>query len=232
MYNAKGKIRSSEMIDQNMPLVKQVACQIKLRVPSHVELDDLIQSGMLGLLDAVKKYEPTQGIRFEVYARQRINGSIMDELRKSSWAPRRTREIARDIERAIKSLSIRLGRQPNNREIAEEMNVSIEEYGQLLLESNMSTLVSFEELGVEQVDQDSLDHYSSPLESLVEAGERGRVADAIGALPEKEKQLMALYYQEEMTLKEIGAVFGVSESRICQLHSQTLARLRVALAPA
>lgn len=232
MYNAKGKIRSSELIEQNLPLVRMVALTIKARLPSHIELDDLVQSGMIGLLDAVKKYQPSQGIKFEIYARQRIHGSIMDELRKNDWTPRRVREISKRIEQAIKALFLKLGRNPEDREVAKALDVPIEEYHHMLLASNSGFLVSFDELGVNKVEQDINGHYSSPLAELIEESEQGRVVDAISGLPEKEQQMLALYYQEEMTLKEIGAVFGVSESRISQIHSQALARLRVSLAAA
>lgn len=229
MYNAKGKIRSSDMIEENLPLVRKEAKIIKLRLPSHIELDDLIQSGMLGLLDAVKKYTPSEGVKFEVYARQRIRGSIMDELRKSDWAPRRVRDISKTIESAIRNLTIRLGRSPEEREIAHALGVSMDEYGKMLMETNHSSVLSLDVLGIDALDELTVEHHGSPLEALLEGGERGRIASAISDLPEKEQQLLALYYQEEMTLKEIGAVFGVSESRICQLHSQTLANLRVKL---
>jgi RNA polymerase sigma factor for flagellar operon FliA len=229
MYNAKGKIRSSDMIEENLPLVSKEAKLIKLRLPSHIELDDLVQSGTLGLLDAVKKYTPSDGVKFEVYARQRIRGSIMDELRKSDWAPRRVRDMSKHIEMSIRSLTLKLGRSPEDREIARAMGVSMDEYGKMLMETNRSSVLSLDVIGIDALEEQTLEHYSSPLEALLEGGEKGRVADAISNLQEKEQQLLALLYQEEMTLKEIGAVFGVSESRICQLHSQTLAKLRVKL---
>jgi RNA polymerase sigma factor for flagellar operon FliA len=229
MYNAKGKIRSSDMIEENLPLVRKEAKLIKLRLPSHIELDDLVQSGMLGLLDAVKRYTPADGIKFEAYARQRIRGAIVDELRKSDWAPRRVRDIAKNIEMAIRHLIVKLGRQPEEREIANALGVSMDEYGKMLMETNHCSIMSLDTLGVDTVEEQSVKHYVSPLDELLEGGEKGRVAAAISNLSEKEQQLLALYYQEEMTLKEIGAVFAVSESRICQLHSQILATLRVNL---
>jgi RNA polymerase sigma factor for flagellar operon FliA len=229
MYNAKGKIRSSDMIEENLPLVRKEAKLIKLRLPSHIELDDLVQSGMLGLLDAVKRYTPSDGIKFEAYARQRIRGAIVDELRKSDWAPRRVRDIAKNIEATIRHLTIRLGRPPEEREMAQALNVSMDEYGKMLMETNYSSILSLDTMGVDTVEEQSAGHYISPLDELLEGGEKGRVAEAIRNLTEKEQQLLALYYQEEMTLKEIGAVFAVSESRICQLHSQILATLRVNL---
>ena len=232
MYNAKGKIRSSEMIEQNLPLVRKVASSLKLRLPAHIDYDDLVQSGMLGLLDAVKKYEPIQGVKFEVYARQRIRGSILDELRRNDWAPRRVREDSKKIDKAILALSIKLGRKPEEREIAEEVGVSLEAYGQMLLDTNMGSLVSLDDIGNDKAELEIIDHHTSPLEALLEGGENGLITDAIGDLPEKEQQMLALYYQEDMTLKEIGLVLGVSESRICQIHSQALSRLRASLSAA
>lgn len=232
MYNAKGKIRSSDMIEQNLPLVRKEASSLKLRLPSHIDFDDLVQSGMLGLLDAVKKYEPVQGVKFEVYARQRIRGSMLDELRRNDWAPRRVREDSKKIDQAIRVLGIKLGRKPEEREIAEEIGVSIEAYGQMLLDTNMGSLVSLDDIGNDKAELEILDHHSSPLDILLEGGENSLITDAISDLSEKEQQMLALYYQEEMTLKEIGLVFGVSESRICQIHSQALSRLRVSLTAA
>lgn len=220
------------MIEQYLPLVRKEALLIKLRLPANVELDDLIQSGTLGLLDAVKKQESSDNINFEAYARQRIRGSIIDELRKNDWVPRRIREVAKTVQTTIQRLNSKLGRNPEDREVAHELGVSMEEYGQMLLDSNCTLLVSFDELGVEKVDEQSRDQFPSPLNALVTSREQGRVSQAIGSLPEKEKQMLALYYQEDMNLKEIGAVFGVSESRVCQIHSQAISRLRAILNPA
>lgn len=232
MYNAKGKIASSDMIEQNLPLVRKEASALKLRLPAHIEFDDLVQSGMLGLIDAANKYEPVQGVKFEVYARQRIRGSMLDELRRNDWAPRRVREDSRKIDAAIRFLSVSLGRKPEEREIAQHIGVTLDQYGQMLLDTNMGSLMSLDEMGHDKAETEILDHHSSPLEILLEGGENNRVADAISDLPDKEQQLLTLYYLEEMTLREIGLVFGVSESRMCQLHSQTLARLRGLLAAA
>lgn len=232
MYNAKGKIRSSVMIEQNLPLVAKVASSLKVRLPAHIDFDDLVQSGMLGLLDAVKKYEPVQGVKFEAYARQRIQGAMLDELRKNDWAPRSVREDAKRIDQAIRALHIKLGRKPEEREIAEEVGVSMDVYGQMLLNTNLGSLTSLDEMGNDRAELEIADHHSSPLDILLEGGDNSLITEAISGLPEKERQMLALYYQEEMTLKEIGLVFGVSESRICQIHSQALARLRFSLSAA
>lgn len=230
MYNAKGKLRQSDMIEQHLPLVRKEALMLKLRLPAHVELDDLIQSGTLGLLDAVKRYKPVDGVKFEVFARQRIRGSIFDELRSNDWVPRRVRKAAKEIEAAISSLNLTLGRAPLDSEIANALNLDMSSYGKLLMDSNTSILVSFDDMGLDKVEEVSSGHFSSPLNELMDSSERGRVADAIRALPEREQQTLHLYYKEEMNLKEIGAVFGVSEGRVSQIHSQALSRLRVTLA--
>jgi RNA polymerase sigma factor for flagellar operon FliA len=217
------------MIEQNLPLVRKLASTLKQRLPAHIEFDDLVQSGVLGLLDAAKKYQPVQGVIFEIYARQRIRGAMLDELRSNDWVPRKVRDDSKKIDKAIADLGRRFGRKPEEKEIADELGVSMEAYGQMLLDTNMGSLVSLDDIGNDTADLSIVGHHDSPLHEMLEGGESVLVSNAINALPEKEKQLLALYYQEEMTLKEIGAVFGVGESRICQLHSQALSRLRVSL---
>jgi RNA polymerase sigma factor for flagellar operon FliA len=204
---------------------------LKAKLPPSVEVDDLIQAGMIGLLDAVNRYEETHGAQFETYAVQRIRGAMLDELRSSDWLPRSMRQNMRKIEVAMNVLQQRLGRPPQESEVAKQLKLSLVDYQELLSEGGGHQLVYYEDFHDNDDSEHFLDRYctdnsTDPLQSLMNSGFRAAVIDAITALPEREKILMGLYYEQEMNLKEIGAVMGVSESRVCQLHSQAVARLR------
>jgi RNA polymerase sigma factor for flagellar operon FliA len=196
-------------------------------------VDDLIQAGMMGLLDAINRYEDNHGAQFETYAVLRIRGAMLDELRSSDWMPRSTRQNMRKVEEAMSSLQQRLGRPPSESEVAKLLKVSLEEYQEMLFESGGHQLVYYEDFHEDDGSDSFLDRYavddSDPLRSLLETDFRQAVIDAIDALPPREKLLMGLYYEEELNLKEIGAVMGVSESRVSQLHTQAVGRLRAAL---
>ena len=227
MYTAQGKIDQHALIEQYMPMVRRHALSLQVRLPASVELDDLVQAGMLGLLDAMGRYDNSHGASFSTYANQRIRGAMIDELRSRDWMPRSVRRNARALDQAVRRLGQRLGRAPDEREIAQEMGISRDDYHQLLIDANNGFLLTYDESdtenGVATVAEGSL---PSPLEALLDADNRTNVMAAIDALPEREKLLLGLYYQEELNLKEIGAVLGVSESRVCQLHSQAISRLR------
>ncbi|HCE08927.1 MAG TPA: RNA polymerase sigma factor FliA [Oxalobacteraceae bacterium] len=234
MYTADGKSDRNQLLTQHAPLVKRLAHQMKAKLPPSVEVDDLIQAGMIGLLDAVNRYEETHGAQFETYAVQRIRGAMLDELRSSDWLPRSMRQNMRKIEVAMSALQQRLGRAPNESEVAKQLKLSLVEYQELLGEGGGHQLVYYEDFHDGEGNEHFLDRYCTdgsddPLQSLMNTGFRAAVIDAINALPEREKNLMGLYYEQEMNLKEIGAVMGVSESRVCQLHSQAVARLRASL---
>lgn len=234
MYTADGKSDKNHLLAEHAPLVKRLAHQMKAKLPPSVEVDDLIQAGMIGLLDAVNRYEETHGAQFETYAVQRIRGSMLDELRNSDWMPRSMRQNMRKIEEAMNILQQRLGRSPNETEIAKQMKLSLSDYQDLLFEGGGHQLVYYEDFHADENGEHFLDRYCTdqsddPLQSLMNTGFREAVIDAIGALPEREKILMGLYYEQEMNLKEIGAVMSVSESRVSQLHSQAVARLRAYL---
>jgi RNA polymerase sigma factor for flagellar operon FliA len=194
-------------------------------------VDDLIQAGMIGLLDAVSRYEETHGAQFETYAVQRIRGAMLDELRSSDWLPRSIRQNMRKIEVAITTLQQRHGRSPSETEIAGELKISLAEYQEMLGDGGGHQLIYYEDFHDNDGNESFLDRYcvdesSDPLQALLNGDFRAAVVDAISSLPEREKIVMGLYYEQELNLKEIGAVMGVSESRICQLHSQAIARLR------
>ena len=231
MYTADGKTDKSHLLAEHAPLVKRLAHQMKAKLPPSVEVDDLIQAGMIGLLDAVSRYEETHGAQFETYAVQRIRGAMLDELRSSDWLPRSMRQNMRKIEEAMSSLQQRLGRPPNESEVAKQLKLSLAEYQDLLNEGGGHQLVYYEDFHDGDGNEHFLDRYATdedgdPLQALMNSGFRSALIEAIEGLPEREKILMGLYYEQEMNLKEIGAVMGVSESRVCQLHSQAISRLR------
>lgn len=230
MYNAQGKIRQRDLFDEHLPLVRRQALSLQVRLPASVELDDLIQAGMIGLLDAVNRFDAGQGASFATFASQRIRGAMLDELRSRDWVPRSVRRNARLLDETIRRLEQQLGRPPEDREIAAALDVSLEEFHHLLMDANGSQLVALDELPEEEGDSLSAGAHATPLAELLEGRRRADLVKAIERLPEREKLLLTLYYQEDLNLKEIGAVLGVSESRVCQLHSQAVARLRAALA--
>jgi RNA polymerase sigma factor for flagellar operon FliA len=224
------RMDSDELVRAHLPLVKRLAYHLMSRLPASVEVDDLIQAGLIGLLDAAERFDEGQGAHFETYATQRIRGAMLDELRETDWASRGVRKSSRQIENAIHTLQQRLQRAPSEAEIAGELNLDLREYFNLLGETRGAQLVYYEDLGDPDGDN-FIDHIADemsagPFEALAGAGFRKQLARAVAALPEREKHLMGMYYEQEMNFKEIGAVLGVTESRICQLHSQAIARLR------
>lgn len=213
-------------------LVKRLAYQLAARLPSSVEVDDLVQAGMMGLIDALQHYEESHGAQFETYATQRIRGAMLDELREADWAPRSVRRAGRDIERAMHALEHELGKPPSEQQIADKMGLALDEYQTMLAEARGYQLVHYEDFENEEGETlafNLADERPTPFHLLQDAGMRAALVDAIGELPEREKLVMAMYYQEDLNLKEIGAVLGVTESRVCQLHSQAIMRLRVKL---
>jgi RNA polymerase sigma factor for flagellar operon FliA len=233
MYTVKGKADKNFLLTEHMPLVKRLAHQMKAKLPPSVEVDDLIQAGMIGLLDAINRYEENHGAQFETYAVLRIRGAMVDELRSSDWMPRSTRANMRKVEQAMASLQQQLGRPPSESEVAKSLKLPLADYQELLGDSGGHQLVYYEDFHDEDGNDSFLDRYAvdddDPLKSLLDTDFRQTVIDAIDALPPREKMLMGLYYEEELNLKEIGAVMGVSESRVSQLHTQAVARLRTYL---
>ncbi|PJX15105.1 RNA polymerase sigma factor FliA [Halomonas sp. 141] len=230
MYTAQGRIKQSELLTQYMPLVRRQALTLQVRLPASIELDDLIQAGMVGLLEALGRFDAAQGATFATFASQRIRGAMMDELRTRDWLPRSVRRSARAVDETVRRLEQVLGRPPEETEIAQALDMPLSDYQQLLNDTNSGRLLPFEELvadgGEPAGDEGSANR---PFEQLLDEQQRRTLIEAIEALPEREKLLMALYYQEEMNLKEVGAVLGVTESRVSQLHSQAVSRLRARL---
>lgn len=230
MYDKKTLLDAQINIEDYAPLVKRIAYHMMLRMPASVQVDDLIQAGMIGLIEASQKYDASRGASFETYAGIRIRGAIVDEMRRGDWVPRSVHRNARRVARAVAAAEARLGRDPTDAEIAEELEVSLEEYFEMLQDANASRLFSYEEtFGDEDSNIDATEHssaFASPLEGVQREGLKKALAEAIAQLPERERMVLALYYDQELNLKEIGMVLGVSESRISQIHSQAAARLR------
>ncbi len=230
LYTADGVMDKHSLWQRYIPLVRHEALRLQVRLPASVELDDLLQAGGIGLLNAVERFDALQGTAFTTYAVQRIRGAMLDELRSRDWAPRSVRRNAREMAQALGQLEQELGRNATETEIAARLNVPLENYRQMLLDTNNSQLFSYDEWheehgdGIELVTEDH--HHENPLHQLMEGDLRQRVMEAIEALPEKEQLVLTLYYQEELNLKEIGAVLEVGESRVSQLHSQAIKRLR------
>jgi RNA polymerase sigma factor for flagellar operon FliA len=234
MYTSRGTLDQQAAIGQYGPLVRRIAAQLIAKLPANVEMDDLVQAGMIGLFDALTRYQADQGAQFETFAMQRIRGSMLDELRSNDWMPRSVRRSQRTIESAIQKAEQRLKRAPRDLEIAGEMSLSIEDYHAMLGEARGSQLIYLDEMGPEDSEEGYLERHkqvdtAEPVSLLRDARFRTALIDAINQLPEREQHVMGMYYEQDMNLKEIGAVLGVTESRVSQLHSQAVARLRTRL---
>ena len=231
MYETKRSPNYEQLIEDYGVLVKRIAHHLLARLPDSVHVEDLIQSGMIGLFEAAANYDQSKGASFETYAGIRIRGSMLDEIRKGDWIPRSVHRNSRRISDAIHTVEMREGRDAQDHEVAQELGVSLDEYYALMKDTQGSRLFSFEEL----VDNSPSDHHENrPDASEGMAPHSGhqsnqmnnQLVEAIKALPEREQIVLSLYYEEELNLKEIGAVLGVSESRVSQIHSQATLRLR------
>ena len=230
----KSRILREEIVRKYLYLVKYVAGRVAVGLPPNVEFNDLVSYGILGLFDAIEKYDVNQGNKFETYAVTRIRGSMMDELRKLDWAPRLLRKRAREIDRKCKELEERLGRLATDDELAQSLKISVENLNGIYNELNSTTFLSLDEVWQNddgnkpisrlQTVEDSV--VTNQLSALQHGEVRDILAKAIDGLPEKEKLVVVLYYYENLTLREIGQVLNVSESRICQIHTKVVSRLR------
>lgn len=233
MYTAAGQLQRNGWVEEYAPLVKRIAHHMMAKLPASVEVDDIVQAGMMGLLDAVNRYEDTQGAQFETYAAQRIRGAILDELRAADWLPRGVRKNMRRIEKAVHTLQQKLGRAPGEQELADELGMPLGEYQKMLQDARGHQLLYYEDLtdtGEDGFFERHSGHaHPSALDELLDENMRASLVGAIDDLPEREKLVMGLYYEQEMNLREIGEVLGVTESRVCQLHTQAIARLRAML---
>lgn len=234
MYNAKGRLDHGALLKQYSPLVRRLAHQMIAKLPANVEIDDLIQVGMIGLNDALGRFDAAQGVQFETFATQRIRGAMLDELRGSDWMSRGNRRQQRSIEAAVHKLEQKLGRAPSESEIAREMGITLAEYQDMLGKVRGTQLVYLEDMSGDDGDGSYLDRHvadedANPMGLLEDRRMREALVEAIKNLPEREQFVMSMYYEQDMNLKEIAAVLGVTESRVCQLHSQSIARLRAKL---
>lgn len=228
--------QKDKLIMEYAPLIKFIAQKIAVRLPSNIELDDLISSGVIGLMDAMEKYDPTRDNKFKTYAEFRIRGSILDELRAQDWVPRSVRDKAKLLDRTIIRLEAELGRSPNEDEICESLSISKEEYYEMLHQVRPVSVLSIDESATfSNVDKKSILNLlegaklNNPFNQLNLKSVKEVVTQAIEELPERQRLVLSLYYYEDLNLKEIGQVLRVTESRVSQLHAQAVARLRAKL---
>jgi len=219
---------SAELVNQHAPLVKRIAYHLIAKLPHTIDVDDLIQEGMIGLLDAAQNYNTDQGASFETYAGIRIRGAMLDEIRRNNWAPRSVHRKAREIAAVMQEIEQREGRHAQDNEIAQAIGISIDEYHQQLHDAaghqvfSLDDLTDHDETVARPLSQNEL----IPEQTMQKTGFQQALSDAIQTLPERERLMMSLYYNDELNLKEIGEVLNVSESRVSQIHSQTIIRLR------
>jgi len=226
-----------EVIKRYSPMIKYVANRIAMRLPPHVEVEDLISVGVLGLMDAISKYDPTRGAKFKTYAEFRVRGAILDELRSMDWVPRSVRQKASNVDAVIQKLQAELKRKPEDEEVAKEMDLSLDQFYDILNETKSMPVFSLEDLGIakETGEQQSLldclagKADADPQTQIRLTELKGIIAKAIDSLPEKERLMVSLYYYEELTMKEIGAVLDITESRVSQIHSKAVYHLRTKL---
>lgn len=218
--------RGSEqgVVTEYATLVKRIARHVLSRLPSSVQLDDLVQAGLIGLMEAVRLYDPSQGASFETYATIRVRGAMLDELRRNDWSPRSLSRRVRQLSEATRQIENRKGGTATAQEIADTLNLSLQEYHQWVLEANNQNFFSLESM--EDFDRPEDRGADSTYESVEEDRRREFLSDAICSLSEREQIVLSLYYDKDMTLKEIGEVLGVSESRVCQIHGEATVRLR------
>lgn len=226
MYDNLENAGHDELVTKYAPLVKRIAYHLKARLPATVVVDDLLQAGMIGLLEASGKYDPNQGASFETYAGIRIRGAMLDELRRNDWAPKSVHRKIRDITEAIRTIEHREGRDARDEEVIESLDISRDEYFKTLNDISSHRVLSWDELGI---DEDAFGHSDNKIgvhDELEKLHFQEKLSEAITSLPEREKMIVSLYYESELNLREIGSVLNVSESRISQLLSQAHIRLR------
>ena len=232
--DAYSQYEKQDTVDKHAPMVKRIAYHLKSRMPANIQLDDLIQAGMIGLLEAANNYDATQGASFETYASIRIRGAMLDDVRKNDWAPRSVHRNNRRVAEVVRKIENKKGRDAKNVEIAEALEMGIDEYNRILQDASGHKILSFEDIG--NGEESLLNSIPNPqselLDTLQKDDIKSLVSAAIANLPERECLVMALYYDEELNLREIGAVIGVSESRVSQIHSQAVLRLQARLVPA
>ncbi len=232
MYAPSQRGIQDDLVEQHVSLVKRIAYHLVSRLPPSVQVEDLIQAGMIGLLEAARNYDSDQGASFETYAGIRIRGAMLDEIRRSDWTPRSVHRKVRQVAEAVRVIEHRHGRDARDHEVAEHMGISLDEYYRILQDAAGARVFSFDEPGMlgEDPEQFIPGPEMGPLEVLQKDDFKRELVEAIALLPERERLVMSLYYDEELNLREIGEILGVSESRVCQIHGQALIRLRSRMA--
>lgn len=228
MYTDEETKVAHDLVRNHASLVKRIAHHLKGRLPPSVQIEDLIQAGMIGLLEASKNFDQTKGASFETYSGIRIRGSMLDEIRKGDWAPRSVHRNTRKISQAIRKIENLAGRDAKDHEVAKELEVSLEDYHKMLQDSVGTRIFGFDDIGIDEdiVPEGITGYFPSPLDGLQKTYFHKSLAKAISNLPERERLVLALYYDEELNLREVGEVLGVSESRVSQIHSQAMLRLQ------
>ena len=228
IYETGSAFDADSLVEKHATLVKRIAYHLSARLPPSVMVDDLIQAGMLGLLDAARQYDKSQGASFETYATIRVRGSMLDELRRNDWAPKSVHKKARDLAEAIKKIETRTGRDARDQEVADELDITLTEYHRILQDASTCRILNFEEVGLtdETLGEILKDGNSNPLQRVQHNELKEHLTRAIASLPERERMIISLYYDAELNLREVGSMMGVSESRISQLLSQAHLRLR------
>lgn len=231
MYTARGTLEPDGVISSLRPAVRRAASQLMARLPPSVDVNDLVQAGMIALFDAMGRFDPATDVQFETFAMQRVRGAMLDELRSYDWMPRSVRKSQRTIDQAIRTVEQREQRSATEREVADVLGVSLDEYQRMLGEARGTQLVYMDDVGDDDgeegfVERNLAADRPTPLDRLQDSRFRSALVASIKELPEREGLVMSLYYEQDLNLKEIGAVLGVTESRVSQIHSQAVARIR------
>jgi RNA polymerase sigma factor FliA len=229
MYAEVDKDQRDQRVVQHLALVKRIAYHMIGRLPSSIQVDDLIQAGMLGLIEASKHYDPTQGASFETYAGIRIRGSILDEVRHADWSPRSLHRKMRQVSEAIREIENATGRDAKDTEVAQKLDISLDDYYSIMRDSASSRIYSLNQAEEDGHVSDLRSPEKDPFAALHKEDFQTSLAQCVAELPDREKMVMSLYYTDELNLKEIGLVLDISESRVCQIHGQALARIRAKL---
>lgn len=229
MYSNASVNETNGLLGKHTSLVKKIAYHLMGRLPSNVQIDDLIQAGMVGLLEAVRNYDASQGASFETYAGIRVRGAMLDEVRSGDWTPRSVHRKQRELSEAVRRVESRKGGDAKDHEVAAELGISLDEYHHIINDSAGARVysLSIPDENDEAHQNEVASSEMGPLTALLKSNFKGALADSIRALPEREGLVMSLYYEEELNLREIGEVIGVSESRVCQIHGEALGRLRI-----